>query len=104
MHFQNLPEFMAIPRVEGLVLSPDGRRLIAVVKALAPDRKKFVTALWEVDPGGERQPQRLTRSAAGESSPAFCPDGTLVFVSARPDGEAVAAGQADEDNEIPALW
>jgi dipeptidyl aminopeptidase/acylaminoacyl peptidase len=97
--FDDLAEFMAIPRVEALRLSPDGRRLVAVVRALSPDRKKYLTALWEIDPGGEGSPRRLTRSAQGESSPVFRPDGTLLFVSRRPDSQA-----PQDDEEHTALW
>jgi dipeptidyl aminopeptidase/acylaminoacyl peptidase len=101
--FHDLQEYIAIPRVEGLAMSPDGQRLVAVVKTLAEDRKKYVTALWEIDPGGERPPRRLSRSKEGESSPAFLPDGTLLFVSARPGPEA---GQDDKDagQAKPSLW
>lgn len=97
--FHDLQEYIAIPRVEALRLSPDGRRLVAVVKALSPDGKKYLTALWEIDPGGEASPRRLTRSAPGEASPAFLPDGTLLFVSARPDPQA-----AQDDQEVRTLW
>ena len=96
--FHDLQDFIAIPRVEALRLSPDGR-LIAVVKALSPDGKKYATALWEIDPGGEAGPRRLTRSVPGEANPAFLPDGTLLFVSERPDAQA-----AQDDQEGPALW
>jgi len=97
--FHELQDYIAIPRVEALRLSPDGRRLVAVVKALSPDGKKYVTALWEIDPGGAAGPRRLTRSAAGEANPAFLPDGTLLFVSERPAPQA-----AQDDQEDQALW
>jgi dipeptidyl aminopeptidase/acylaminoacyl peptidase len=106
-HFGDLQEYEAIPRVEALALAPDGSRIVAAVQGLAPDRTKFVSALWEIDPAGRRPPHRLTRSAAGESSPVFLPDGTLLFVSARPDAQA---GPDDEDGgtggekDKPALW
>jgi dipeptidyl aminopeptidase/acylaminoacyl peptidase len=93
---------MALPRAEALCLSPDGQRLVTVVKTLAPDRKTYVTALWETDPGGAAEPRRLTWSAAGESSPAFLPDGTLLFVSDRPGPQA--AGHADSEKPGQALW
>ena len=99
--FHDLQKYMAIPRVETVRLSPDGRRLVAVVRALAPDRKKYATALWEIDPGGEAEPRRLTRSKQGEDSPAFLPDGTLLFVSERPDAQAE---KGLDDKESKALW
>jgi dipeptidyl aminopeptidase/acylaminoacyl peptidase len=103
-YFSDLQEYMAIPRIERLVMSPDGRRLVALVKTLSPDHKKYVTALWEVDPDGVRPAHRLTRSAAGESGPAFCPDGTLLFVSARPDAEAAKDGKDGGAKDTGALW
>ncbi len=51
-------------------------------------------------------PVRLTRSAQGEDSPAFLPDGSLLFVSKRPDPAAGSDGQEDRqrDGAKPALW
>jgi dipeptidyl aminopeptidase/acylaminoacyl peptidase len=112
--FHDLQEYLAIPRIEKLISSPDGRRLVAVVKTLSADRKKYTTALWEIDPGGERPPHRLTRSAEGESGPAFGPDGTLMFVSARPGPPTAGHGAAedgapkdeaeDDEDDKPSLW
>ncbi len=82
--FERLADFAAIPRVGGLALSADGTRLAVSVQTLDPERTRWQSALWEVDPAGQRPPRRLTRSAPGESAPAFAPDGTLLFVSARP--------------------
>ena len=55
------------------------------MQTLDPEKKKWQSALWEVDPAGERPARRLTRSAPGESAPAWAPDGSLLFTSARPD-------------------
>src|SRR3954471_4231129 len=98
--FHRLADYAAIPRVGGLALSRGGRLGIAV-QPLAAEKKKWVSALWEVDPEGRRPAHRLTRSAPGESSPAWAPDGSLLFTSARPDPEAAA----DKNGEPkPALW
>jgi dipeptidyl aminopeptidase/acylaminoacyl peptidase len=96
----DLDRFLQLPRVSGLALSPDGRRLVATVATAAPDGKRFVTALWELDPAGQRPPRRLTRSAPGESGAAFLPDGSLLFTSARTDPEA----SGGDDREVTALW
>ncbi|HZL03737.1 MAG TPA: S9 family peptidase, partial [Cellulomonas sp.] len=85
--FHDLEEYVALPRVSGLALSTDGRRLVTAVATLDAKRTAYVTALWEVDPSGERPARRLTRSAKGESSAAFTPSGDLLFTSARPDPE-----------------
>ncbi len=98
--FERLADFVALPRVSGLALSADGTRLAVSVQTLDPQRTRWQSALWEVDPAGQRAPRRLTRSAPGESAPAFAPDGSLLFVSARPDP---AAGK-DAGEPEAALW
>src|SRR5256885_9622453 len=85
MHALSLEGFTAVPRVAGLLLSPDGERLVMPVQTLAPDGTRFVTSLWELPADGSAPARRLTYSERGESSPAFLPDGSLVFASARPD-------------------
>ncbi len=97
--FADLDAYLDLPRVAGLWLSPDGRRLVVGVGS--PDHKKarFASALWEVDPEGARPARRLTRSAKGESGAAFAPSGDLLFVSARP----VPDGDDDEETEAT-LW
>lgn len=98
--FADLPDYNAIPRLGGLALSRDGSRLVTAVATLNPEKRKWQTALWEVDPCGENSARRLTRSAPGESSPMFTPSGELLFSSARPDPDA------GEDAEEPkaGLW
>ena len=95
--FHELAEFMALPRVLGLRPSPDGTRLVAVVRGPSPDGKTYRTALWHVDPAGVEAPYRLTRSAAGEGQPEFLPDGSLLFTSAR-------SGEGDDDDKVQRLW
>jgi dipeptidyl aminopeptidase/acylaminoacyl peptidase len=97
--FHDLEAYIALPRVGGLVLSPDGTRLITSVATLDPKKTRYVNALWEVDPTGQRASRRLTRSAKGESGAAFLPDGSVVFVSGRPDPDV-----KDSDDEKAALW
>jgi len=99
--FADLSDYVAQPRLGGLTLSPDGSRLVVGVQRLDAKKQRYVTALWEVDPAGERPARRLTRSAKGEGGAAFTPGGDLLFVSARPDVDPAADG---EDSEAPALW
>jgi dipeptidyl aminopeptidase/acylaminoacyl peptidase len=89
-------QFTALGRLTVLTLSPDGARLVAVRQE--PDAKsaRYVPALWQIDPEGDREPVRLTWSEKGENQPAFRPDGSLLFVSGRPDRD----GEDDES----ALW
>ncbi len=81
----SLENYNTLPRVSGLVLSPDGRRLVMTVQTLSADATRFVSSLWEVAADGSAGPRRLTFSDKGEANPAFLPDGSLVFSSARPD-------------------
>ena len=104
--FDDLASFIALPRVTGLRLAPDGSWLAVSVQQPDPDGKKFSSAIWRVpaEAGPDAAaPVRLTRSAPGEDSPVFLPDGSLLFTSRRPDP---AAGTADTngDDPKPALW
>jgi dipeptidyl aminopeptidase/acylaminoacyl peptidase len=98
--FHDLDRYVALPRAAGLVLSPDGDRLITGVSTLDAERTGYVTALWEIDPEGIREARRLTRGVKGESQPAFLPGGDLLFVSARPDPDT----KDDKDDPRAALW
>lgn len=96
--FHDLEHYLSVPRVGGLTLSPDGRRLVTTVATLNGKGTEYVTALWELDPAGEKQARRITRSAKGEAGAAFAANGDLYFTSARPDPET-----PDED-PVSALW
>jgi dipeptidyl aminopeptidase/acylaminoacyl peptidase len=91
--FHRLSDFVALPRLGGLALSPDGRRLVTSVATLDAAGTKWQPALWEIDPTGQRDARRLTRGAAGESAPLFTPAGDLLFTSSRPDPDAKEAGE-----------
>ncbi len=92
--------FYSTPRLSGLKLSPDGRRLVVAVTRPGPEANEYKTALWQVDAADKAAPRRLTRSADGEAAAAFTGDGSLLFVSARPDPDA----KADPEHKIAALW
>ena len=97
--FHSLSDFVAVPRLGGLALSADGSRLAVSVQTLDAEKKKWQSAVWEVDPAGARPARRLTRSAPGENSPVWAPDGSLLFTSPRPDPDASEPGDPK-----PALW
>ena len=98
--FADHSRYAALPRLSGLALSVDGTRLVTTVSTPDTAGKRYVPALWEVDPTGERPARRLTRGATGESAPVWTPDGDLLFLSARPDPDA-----AEPPPDAPtALW
>ncbi|HEY3880040.1 MAG TPA: hypothetical protein VGM12_15715, partial [Trebonia sp.] len=102
--FHHLNDYIAIPRVTGLRLAPDGSWLAATVQSLSPDKKKYVTSIWRIDTAGG-PPRKLTRSANGEGNPRFLPDGTLLFTSERPDPDhANGPGNGQGDGDETALW
>ena len=98
--FADLAAFVALPRVAGLALSADGRRLAVAVQTLDAERKKWQSALWEVDPEGRRPARRLRsrercartlqgggdRSAARLAGGADRPTGRQVRAGTRPPG------------------
>ncbi|WP_394250831.1 S9 family peptidase [Arthrobacter pityocampae] len=96
--FSSLDDFVALPRLSGLVLNREGTRLVTSVAGLDPKKTAYRTALWEVDPAGEQPARRLTRSSAGESGAAFLAGGDLLFTSTRPDPDD------DDAEKRPALW
>ena len=115
--FHDLADYVATPRVTALRLSPDGSWLAAAVQTAGGEPPAYVTSIWRIPvpgdaaPGpGDGLPARLTRSAEGEGSPEFLPDGTVLFISKRPDpargrGKGADAGGPDADpgRDKPAL-
>ncbi|SDM98418.1 Dipeptidyl aminopeptidase/acylaminoacyl peptidase [Cryobacterium flavum] len=97
--FSSLDDYIALPRVEGLALSPDGQRVVLTVATLTRDQTSYERALWSVAADGSGVPTRLTRSAKGESQAAFTAAGDVLFVSGRPD-----AAVAEKDTEAAQLW
>ncbi len=86
--FDNLDNYLELPRVSGLAVSADGSRVVTTVAELNDKRTEYVSAVWEVDPTGDRPARRLTRGSNGDSSPAFTLDGDLLFVSSQSTGDA----------------
>ena len=103
--FHDLSDYAAIPRGTALRLSPDGSWLAASVQTLSTDKKKYVTSIWRIQADAGQvphalQPRRLTRSAEGEGSPRFLPDGSLLFTSKRRDPDA----NGEDGDTGAALW
>ena len=101
--FSDLDQFTALPRVDGIAVSPDGSRVALTVSVLDADGTGYRRSIWAV-PGTDDgtaaagAPVRLTRSVKGEGGVSFTRHGDLLFVSGRPDGEG------DKDTDAPQLW
>jgi dipeptidyl aminopeptidase/acylaminoacyl peptidase len=94
--FDDLDQFLALPRASGLAVSPDGSRVVTSIAELNEKRTEFITAIWELDPDGREPARRLTRGLKGEASPVFTADGDLLFLAARPS--------EDDDTPPASLW
>ncbi|ORV85133.1 S9 family peptidase [Mycolicibacterium iranicum] len=94
--FHDLDTYLALPRVLGLAVSPDGSRVVTTVAQLNDKRTEFVSALWELDPAGREPARRITHGITGESSPEFTDGGDLLFLAARPT--------PDDDKPPKSLW
>jgi dipeptidyl aminopeptidase/acylaminoacyl peptidase len=94
--FDDLDDFLALPRVSGLAVSPDGSRVVTTIGELDEKRTEFVSAVWELDPAGARPARRLTHGAKGESTPTFTAGNDLLFVASRATGE--------DDKPPASLW
>jgi dipeptidyl aminopeptidase/acylaminoacyl peptidase len=101
--FDDLDDYLALPRVSKLAVSADGSRVVTTVAELNDKRTEYLTAIWELDPRGQRPARRLTRGAKGESSPVFTADGDLLFISARPTADRDKTDKTD-DKPPPSLW
>ncbi|HKE93147.1 MAG TPA: hypothetical protein VKB34_02485, partial [Povalibacter sp.] len=97
-----------LKRLATPAISPDGRHAVVAVTTYDVDKNKGDSDLWLV-PTKSGKPRQLTSGAAGDSSPAWSPDGELIaFVSKRgEDKEAqiyvipVDGGEARRVTNVP---
>ncbi len=97
--FADLDRYASLPRMSGLVMSPDGSTLVVSVSTPDVKGRRYVSSLWRIDPTGREPATRLTNSAQGESSAAFTAAGDLLFASRRADPRA-----AEPDEDSSPLW
>ncbi len=109
--FHDLDSFLAVPRLTGLALSKDGSRLSVGVSTLSRDRSKWLSSIWSVDPSGRSDAVQLSRSGKSEEPATYLADGSLLFISGRPNPDAesaetstAAGSSAGADQDPPALW
>lgn len=99
-------DLLAMDRISDPQASPDGERVVFVVRVTDLDANKGRNDLWLVncDGGG---PRRLTNHPAGSSQPRWAPDGnTIYFLSSRTDSPQVwriapDGGEAEQVTDLP---
>lgn len=96
--FDGLDDFIALERISGLALSPDGTRLVTAVSSLNSKKTAYQSAVWEIDPVGKNPARRLTRGVKGESAVGFSSAGDVLFTARR------ASEGVSEDDAATALW
>lgn len=99
--WDDLRAYVALPRLTGLALAPDGSHLVASVSGLNAAKNAYVTSLWRVDPDGRTPARRLTRGVDGEAATAFLRDGSLLFTAKR---TVPAEGDEPVKETTKALW
>ena len=106
--WSDLDAYAALPRLGGLLLSPDGGRLLVSLATPDKDGTSYRSAWWALDPGGLGPAHRLTRSVEGETVGALTADGGFVFGSKRatPADErgTDVPDTAPEPDDLGALW
>lgn len=65
--FDALDDYIALPRIEALALSPDGTRVVLTVATLAKDKTTYERSLWQVPVAGDAAPACGVRGAEASS-------------------------------------
>ena len=93
--FHDLHDYMALPRLTGLRLAPDGSWLAASVSALSADGRTFKTSIWRIPAGpGQARPRHCPADPVGRGrgQPGL-PAGRLAGVPVRPARPAGRPGR-----------
>jgi dipeptidyl aminopeptidase/acylaminoacyl peptidase len=88
-HPFSVHDMVAMDRISDPQVSPDGRRIVFVVRTTDLDANKGRNDLWLVNVDGTGL-RRLTTHPAGDTEPRWSPDGkTIWFISSRSDSSQV---------------
>jgi dipeptidyl aminopeptidase/acylaminoacyl peptidase len=99
-------DLVAMERVSGLALSPDGKTLAYELRTTDMEANGGHQEIWLLDAAGQN-PRQLTRHAASSTSPVWAPDGrSLYFLSSRSGSSQVwqvrvDGGEAQQVSDLP---
>ena len=105
-HPFSIHDMLAAQRLSDPQVSPDGKRILFVLRTTDLEADRGRTDLWLVGSDGDNL-RRLTSHEAGDSSPRWLPDGrTILFLSTRSGSSqvwkiAVDGGEAEQVTEQP---
>lgn len=95
--FNDIEALIKMPQVNSVTFGGPGR-VVAAISESDQHGSRLRSSLWELDSRGKSRARQLTFSAEGESSPWFCPDGSLLFTSKRPSSDG------GPEMESMAIW
>jgi dipeptidyl aminopeptidase/acylaminoacyl peptidase len=99
-------DMLAMQRISEPRVSPDGKRVVFVVRTTDMEENKGKTSLWlvQTDGGGLR---RLTAAQANDDDPCWSPDGMTIFFLSTRSGTSQAwcipvdGGEAEQVTNLP---
>ena len=105
-HPFSVRDMLAMDRISDPQLSPDGRRIVFVVRETDLEANRGRTDLWVVgiDGSGSR---RLTSDPAGDSNPRWAPDGASIYFLSTRGGSSqvwrlpIDGGEAQRITDLP---
>ena len=84
---------VSLGRSTKLSLSPDDATAVVSVQRLdEKSQSSYISDLWSVPLDGASQPRKLTWGKSNDVSPTHLPDGSLLFLSNRPNSETPDEG------------
>ena len=98
--WKNLDHYLALPRMGGLVVSPNGKVLVTTVALISADGTEYKNQLFAIDPSGKDAARQLTHVSEGAANPVFSSNGDLLFSSARTGQDKGEASESEKQGRI----
>ena len=105
-HAFTVHDMLAMQRISDPRVSPDGKRVVFVVRITDMEENKGRTSLWLVQADGSGL-RRLTAAGANDDNPRWSPDGMTIFFLSTRSGTSqvwripVDGGEAERVTDLP---